>query len=58
MRLADYLQYFTNLESLEFVVLIPEYEDPHWQCPLHPNLFPDFQRSTSILPLKPGNDFH
>ena len=46
MRLADYLQYFANLESLEFAVLIPKYEDPRWRCPLHPNLFPDFQCGT------------
>ena len=46
MRLADYVKCFANLESLELAVLIPKYENPHWRCPLHPNLFPGFQRGT------------
>ena len=43
MRPVGYLQYYANLEFLELAVLILEYEDPRWQCLLHPNLFPSFQ---------------
>jgi hypothetical protein len=58
MRLANYLQHFTNLLFSELIIQSLLYVDQRivWIC--CPSLFPDILSGACNLPLMPENDPH